>query len=124
MRLLDRAEKEGVTVLLVSEAYTSKVYRVLFISFFGGVITSSLIFRQLDARAHRQCCSRCGTLDENLGGSEVFHCQRCDLRVGRDAQGAYNVFLRFATEALQCHADKRAFPQVFFFFFFFFSERA
>jgi putative transposase len=43
-------------------------------------------------------CSRCGHLHPNLGSAKTFKCGECGLRIDRDVQGAFNIFLKYAKE--------------------------
>lgn len=40
-------------------------------------------------------CTRCGVLNQHLGGSKVFECASCGLQCDRDLNGARNILLRF-----------------------------
>lgn len=63
-RLKEVAERRGVRVVECTEEYTSKT------------------------------CSRCGWIHPNLGGRKVFVCGECGLKIDRDLQGAFNIFLK------------------------------
>lgn len=63
-RLKYAAMKYGSSVIVVSEAYTSKT------------------------------CTVCGHVHENLGGAKVFRCPSCGSKVSRDINGARNILLR------------------------------
>ncbi|QDZ19706.1 putative IS605 transposase [Chloropicon primus] len=39
-------------------------------------------------------CGRCGHIKDNLGGAEVYKCQKCGFKCGRDVNGARNVLLK------------------------------
>jgi putative transposase len=39
-------------------------------------------------------CGRCGTINNSVGGSEVFHCNTCHLSCDRDYHAARNILLR------------------------------
>lgn len=39
-------------------------------------------------------CTRCGTLNDKLGGSKLFRCSACDLLMDRDMNGARNILLK------------------------------
>lgn len=71
-RLFDKlrmcGDGETARLHIVSEAYTSKT------------------------------CGRCGAQHDRLGGSKVFRCPSCHVRLDRDANGARNILLRFLTE--------------------------
>jgi putative transposase len=40
------------------------------------------------------CCSSCGYLKKDVGRSEVYHCNRCGLKLGRDQNSAKDIFLK------------------------------
>ena len=63
-RLKYAAMKYGSSVVVVSEAYTSKT------------------------------CTVCGHVHENLGGAKTFRCPNCGTKVSRDINGARNILLR------------------------------
>ncbi|CAN0144756.1 unnamed protein product, partial [Ectocarpus sp. 13 AM-2016] len=58
------ALREGTTVVIVTEEYTSKT------------------------------CSCCGTLHHTLGGSKIFRCPSCRRVMDRDENGARNILLK------------------------------
>jgi putative transposase len=66
-RLKEVAEKRGIVVVECDEAYTTKT------------------------------CSCCGSIHPNLGGRKEFVCKECGLRIDRDLQGAFNIFLKYAS---------------------------
>jgi putative transposase len=77
-RLLDKVrEYPWCNVVLVNEAYTSKT------------------------------CGACGQLHPSLGGSKHFHCQFCGFDIGRDYNGARNIYLRYMSESRLCGAGSR-----------------
>jgi putative transposase len=61
-------EYPSTRVVLVNEAFTSKT------------------------------CGGCGWINNDLGKSKLFWCERCGFRTDRDWNGARNVWLRFLTE--------------------------
>ena len=64
-RLLDKArEYPWVKIVIVGEEYTSKT------------------------------CGWCGVLHTTLGGNKTFHCKSCGTAVGRDINGARNIFIK------------------------------
>lgn len=63
-RLVHTCERKGVKLSIVTEEYTSKT------------------------------CTRCGVLNQNLGGKKMFECLKCGLKIDRDVNGARNVFLK------------------------------
>jgi len=42
-------------------------------------------------------CGRCGTINWNLGGKEIFVCPRCNHSACRDGNAARNILLRYLT---------------------------
>ena len=64
-RLINAAKYTACSVIVVNEAYTSKT------------------------------CTRCGELNESLGGNRKFHCKSCGIKLPRDANGARNILIRF-----------------------------
>jgi putative transposase len=58
------ARRHGVLVIRCNESYTSKT------------------------------CTNCGHVHTKLGGSKVFHCPSCGIRIPRDVNGARNIMLR------------------------------
>lgn len=42
-------------------------------------------------------CGSCGCLHDKLGGSKVFHCPSCHVKLDRDVNGARNILLRYLT---------------------------
>ena len=38
-------------------------------------------------------CSWCGNI-QNIGGSEMYKCKKCDIKIDRDINGARGIFLR------------------------------
>ena len=66
-RLKEVAERRGVVVVECTEEYTSKT------------------------------CSSCGWIHPNLGGKKTYQCLSCGLKVDRDLQGAFNIFLKHAS---------------------------
>lgn len=66
--LKDVAERRGANVFECTEEYTSKT------------------------------CSCCGWIHPKLGGSRLFSCQECGLKIDRDVQGAFNIWLKYFKE--------------------------
>jgi putative transposase len=42
-------------------------------------------------------CTRCGSINNTLGGSKIFKCQQCALCIDRDHNGARNILLKNAS---------------------------
>lgn len=62
--ILKAREYPNCHILIVTEEYTSKT------------------------------CGRCGRLNPNLGGKEIFRCSNCDLEIDRDINGARNILIK------------------------------
>ncbi|MFP4409866.1 RNA-guided endonuclease TnpB family protein [Coleofasciculus sp.] len=58
------ARRHGVLVIRCNESYTSKT------------------------------CTNCGHIHSSLGGSKIFNCRACGIRIKRDVNGARNIMLR------------------------------
>ena len=52
------------------------------------------VLRGSEAYTSKQC-GRCGTLNDKLGGSEIFKCNECGATADRDVHAARNILLRF-----------------------------
>ena len=52
-------------------------------------------------------CTRCGVLNEKLGHSKFFSCDKCGLQCDRDANGARNILLKFLTEHQRAEEIRR-----------------
>ena len=39
-------------------------------------------------------CSKCGEINEKLGGKKIFKCEKCQLQIDRDFNGAINILLK------------------------------
>ena len=63
-RLIDMGKRRGTRVIVTNEAYTSKT------------------------------CTACGHIHDGLGGAKVFRCPKCEMEIGRDANGARGINLR------------------------------
>ncbi len=63
-RLIQKTEETGSRILFCNEIMTSKT------------------------------CTKCGTINENLGKSKVFKCEKCHVSLDRDVNGARNILLR------------------------------
>ena len=63
-KLIAQAEKHNTKLYLVTEAYTSKT------------------------------CTKCGLLNEKLKDSKRFNCNKCNLKIDRDQNGARNILLK------------------------------
>lgn len=63
-KLITKAEEKAVKVIECTEEYTSKT------------------------------CGNCGFIKNNLGGSKMYRCDRCNISLDRDLNGARNIFLK------------------------------
>ena len=45
---------------------------------------------QNESWTSKKCC-RCGRVKRNLGGSSIYNCLGCRLRINRDLNGAVNI---------------------------------
>lgn len=39
-------------------------------------------------------CSKCGTIKGELGGSKKYECEKCELKIERDINGARNIYIK------------------------------
>ena len=39
-------------------------------------------------------CSKCGNVKENLGGNEIYNCEKCHMKMERDINGARNIYIK------------------------------
>ena len=63
-KLKSLCERRGNNLYIVDESYTSKT------------------------------CGRCGNLHNSLGGSKIYKCNSCGLKIDRDINGARNILLK------------------------------
>jgi transposase len=68
-RLVSKAEEYGVHVEIVREDFTTRT------------------------------CGRCGHDNKHVGSKKIFTCPRCRWTLGRDANGARNVMIRYVSES-------------------------
>jgi putative transposase len=64
MKMKYQCEKWQRKLMIVNESYTSKT------------------------------CTRCGEQNNKLKGSKVFKCNKCNLLIDRDINGARNIFIK------------------------------
>jgi putative transposase len=48
----------------------------------------------VDEKYTSKMCSLCGWVDDHLDDAKVFNCKKCGLKLGRDENGARNIFLK------------------------------
>ena len=77
-RLKDVARLRGIEVIECTEEYTSKT------------------------------CSCCGWIHPNLGGAKTFSCKSCGVKINRDLQGAFNIFLKQCRNCPGFYSGQRA----------------
>ena len=51
-------------------------------------------YKMVDEYYTSKMCSKCGNIDNNLGGSKVYNCKKCNLVIGRDYNGARGIYLK------------------------------
>ena len=42
-------------------------------------------------------CGNCGTINDSLGSSKTFNCEKCSITIDRDINGARNILLKYLT---------------------------
>jgi len=52
------------------------------------------IYFELNEAYTSKCCSRCGSLNKNLGASKVFECGVCENMISRDYNGGKNILMK------------------------------
>lgn len=52
------------------------------------------LVREVNEFNTTKCCSNCGNLNNNVGASEIYNCEKCKLTCGRDANAAKNILLK------------------------------
>lgn len=77
-RLKDVAQLRGIDVIECTEEYTSKT------------------------------CSCCGWIHPNLGGAKTFSCKSCGVKIDRDLQGAFNIYLKQCRNCPGFYSGQRA----------------
>jgi len=50
-------------------------------------------FKEIDEAYTSKTCSKCGYLNYNLGGNEIFKCKNCKYKIDRDINGARNILI-------------------------------
>jgi putative transposase len=45
-------------------------------------------------------CTCCGTINDTLGSSREFNCNNCNMKFGRDINGARNILLKYITNCV------------------------
>lgn len=63
-KLIFKGKEYGANILIVDESYTSKT------------------------------CTNCGNLHKTLGSNKIYKCEKCDIVIDRDINGARNILLK------------------------------
>jgi putative transposase len=42
-------------------------------------------------------CGNCGKINDKLGGSKTFNCNKCNVSIDRDINGARNILIKYLT---------------------------
>src|SRR5690606_32666862 len=50
-----------------------------------------------DEQYTSKTCGFCGYIKTNLGGSKIYKCDQCQIKLDRDINGARNILLRYLT---------------------------
>lgn len=51
-------------------------------------------FKEIDESYTSKMCSNCGWLNEKLGGSKIFNCKECKIRIDRDVNGSRGILIK------------------------------
>jgi putative transposase len=51
-------------------------------------------YGKIDEWMTSKMCSLCGNVNENLGGSEIYDCNKCKVKIERDVNGARNINIK------------------------------
>jgi transposase len=54
----------------------------------------NLIVEEKGEHYTTKTCTRCGNIDNNIGGKEIYNCLKCKLIIGRDDGAARNIMLK------------------------------
>ena len=53
-----------------------------------------------EAYTSKTCCN-CGNIDYKLGSKQKYKCQKCNIEVARDVNGAINIMIRYLTKRVR-----------------------
>ena len=56
------------------------------------------VFKKVTEEYTSKTCSSCGHIKMNLGTSEVYECQTCQMKMDRDTNGAKNILIKVINE--------------------------
>jgi transposase len=60
--------------------------------------TNNVIFKLVNESYTSKTCSKCANYKHNLGGSKIYICDKCDLIIDRDINGARNIYIKTLCE--------------------------
>ena len=60
---------------------------------------TSCVVHEVKEHYTSMCCGGCGVLHRKLGG-RMFKCPSCDMKIGRDFNGARNIFMMNVEECV------------------------
>ena len=90
--------KNGKTVI---DKMTKRIaYKLKFFSFHQRLIYKCQLnncnYKKVDESYTSKMCSKCGTIDANLGGKKMYNCinEKCKLKIDRDVNGCRGIFLK------------------------------
>lgn len=55
-------------------------------------------YKVIDEKFTSKMCSKCGWLNNKLGGNKVFDCQKCDLKIDRDINGCRGIYIKYFSQ--------------------------
>ena len=50
-------------------------------------------YAEIDESYTSKTCSSCGNYKKNLGGNKIYKCDKCDIKINRDINGAKNILI-------------------------------
>ena len=48
----------------------------------------------IDEKYTSKICSSCGSYKEDLGGSKIYYCDKCNISIERDVNGSRNIYIK------------------------------
>jgi len=51
-------------------------------------------YRMIDEKYTSKICSSCGSYKEDLGGSKIYYCDKCNISMERDVNGSRNIYIK------------------------------
>ena len=55
---------------------------------------NGLEYRVIDEKYTSKMCTKCGNIDEELGGKKIYSCKKCGLKINRDYGGARGITIK------------------------------